>query len=137
MTDRRAFLASSLALAAGGFATALASTARAETGGLPANILYTAANPGRWDKKAETHLPKTTVTGDKVEVTVEHGMSPEHYIVKHTLISADGAVLSEHVFAPTDKDPTSTHTLPTGYKGKLYVTSFCNKHDLWLTEIEI
>jgi len=137
MTDRRAFLKGSLALASGAALLPFAGAARAEAGGLPANIIYTAANPGRWDKKAGGHVPETKIEGDKVTVTVNHGMSPEHYIVKHTLIGADGSVLSEHVFAPTDKDPTSSHTLPAGFKGKLYVTSFCNKHDLWLAEVEV
>jgi superoxide reductase len=137
MSNRRTFLKNSLVLASGAALLPLIGSARAEGSGLPANIIYTAANPGRWDKKAASHLPQTTVAGDQVTVTVEHGMSPEHYIVKHTLIGADGSVLSEHVFAPTDKDPTSTHSLPAGYKGKLYVTSFCNKHDLWLAEVEV
>jgi superoxide reductase len=59
-----------------------------------------------------------------------------HYIVRHTVVLADGKVVGAKTFAPTDK-PVSSHALPAGYKGKVFATSFCNKHDFWVTEFTV
>jgi superoxide reductase len=39
-------------------------------------------------------------------------------------------------FTPKDK-PVSAYTLPAGYAGKVCATSFCNLHDLWLSEATV
>jgi superoxide reductase len=98
------------------------------------NIIYTQDDPGRWEGKQRTHLPQVSVTGSKVAVVTKHPMSKEHFIVRHTLVLANGTYVGSKVFTPTDK-PQSEYELPAGYKGKFYVTSFCNLHDLWLAEI--
>jgi superoxide reductase len=97
-------------------------------------VVYTKDNPGKWAKKIGSHAPKVTVDGGKVNVVTEHGQAAKHYIVRHTLVQEDGTVIGATTFSPDDK-PESSYELPAGYKGKLYVTSFCNLHDLWLSEV--
>lgn len=61
----------------------------------------------------------------------------EHYIVKHVLLDKNYQFLDEHFFNPTiDKIAQSTFNLPN-YSGTLHVLSLCNKHDLWLTTVEL
>lgn len=98
------------------------------------NIIYTQDDPGRWEGKQGAHVPQVMVTGSKVAVVTKHPMSNEHFIVRHTLVLANGAYVGSKTFTPTDK-PQSEYELPTGYKGKFYVTSFCNLHDFWLAEV--
>ncbi len=135
MTDRRNFLKGGLvaasALAVGSANFAVASTA-AYT-----NVVYTAANPGQWDKKVGSHLPSVTVEGSKVTLFTKHGMSEKHYIVRHTLVLEDGTVVGGKVFTPTDAEAKSSFELPAGYKGKIFGTSFCNLHDFWVNEVTV
>jgi superoxide reductase len=98
------------------------------------NIIYTQDDPGRWEGKQRVHVPQVNVTGSKVAVVTNHPMSKEHFIVRHTLVLADGTYVGSKTFTPTDK-PQSEYELPAGYKGKFYVTSFCNLHDFWLAEV--
>jgi len=95
-------------------------------------IIYTKENPGRWSKKVKSHAPLATVEGNKIRVKTMHGMSEVHYIVKHTLIGKDGTVLAEKTFYPTDK-AVSVFELEKVPKS-FYVTSFCNIHDMWVSE---
>jgi superoxide reductase len=97
------------------------------------NIIYTQEDPGRWEGKQGGHVPQVKVTGSKVAVVTKHPMSNEHFIVRHTLVLANGAYVGSKAFTPADK-PESEYSLPAGYKGKFYVTSFCNLHDFWLAE---
>ncbi len=101
-----------------------------------AGIVYTKENPGKWVKKVSSHIPIVTLEGEKVTVETKHGMSPAHFIVRHTLVLEDGTVVGAKTFSANDK-PISTYALPAGYKGTVYATSFCNLHDLWLSEITI
>jgi superoxide reductase len=97
------------------------------------NIIYTQEDPGRWEGKQGLHVPQVKVTGSKVAVVTKHPMSNDHFIVRHTLVLANGTYVGSKAFTPADK-PESEYTLPSGYKGKFYVTSFCNLHDFWLAE---
>ncbi len=99
-------------------------------------IIYTKENPGKWAKKVGSHAPVITVKGDKVIVETKHPMSEAHFIVRHTLVLKDGTVLGAKTFTAKDK-PVSEYTLPKGYKGKIYATSFCNLHDFWLSETTV
>ena len=65
-----------------------------------------------------------------------HSMSNEHFIVRHTLVLANGTYVGAKTFTASDK-PESEYTLPAGYRGKFYVTSFCNVHDFWLAEATV
>jgi len=137
MTNRRSFLQASLALGVGALAARTAPVAAAQDSGLPGNIIFTSANPGIWAGKEGSHAPQVTVEGRKVGVFTKHGMSEEHFIVRHTLVAADGTMLGARTFSPSEEEARSEHELPEGYSGKLYATSFCNKHDMWLTEFAV
>ena len=95
-------------------------------------FFYTKDAAGKWSKKAKSHAPVATVEGNKVTVKTLHGMSEEHYIVRHTLVGKDATVLAEKTLYPTDK-AVSVFELEKAPKS-FYATSFCNKHDLWVSE---
>lgn len=141
MSNRRAFLKSSLAVAAG-MAIGQVSPVSADSVSFPKGVVYTKQNPGKWSKKVAGHLPKVKVEGNKVTVTTTHGMTDEHYIVRHTIVSRNGDVLGEKTFSPSDAEAKSVFELPNVNSkyvwdtATLYATSFCNKHDLWVTEFE-
>ncbi len=135
MADRRNFLKSSLVIA-GGVLIGKKSL-WANITGLPAGIIYTAKESGRWKKKVGTHAPKVTLNGKQVTILTPHPMTQKHYIVRHTLVAEDGTVLGAKTFYPSDKKAESTYTLPDKPIKKLYATSFCNKHDFWMSEVKI
>ena len=135
MTDRRKFLKTS-AVAVSALALSKAHSSFASEGCVFSGIIYSKDNPGRWAEKVGSHAPVVTVHGDKVQVETKHPMSDAHFIVRHTLVLADGTVLGDKTFTPKDK-PVSSYTLPKGYKGDLYATSFCNRHDFWLTKTAV
>ncbi len=135
MTDRRDFLKGSL-VAASALVVGSVKIAGAE-GAHYTNIIHTAANPGRWEKKVGSHLPSITVEGSKVTLFTKHGMAVKHFIVRHTLVLEDGTVVGAKVFTGTDAEARSSYDLPAGYKGKIYGTSFCNLHDFWLNETTV
>ncbi|RUM33636.1 MAG: desulfoferrodoxin [Desulfobulbus sp.] len=99
-------------------------------------VVYTKKQPGQWAKKVGSHAPEVTVDGSKVMLVTRHGMSAEHYIVRHTLVLGDGTVVGATTFTAADK-PESSYDLPANYKGVVYATSFCNKHDFWVTELSV
>ena len=99
-------------------------------------LIYTRENQGMWKNKAESHVPQIKINGDQITLTTDHGMSETHYIVRHTLVDKNHQVIGATTFYPTD-EPVSTYTLPEGYKGTLYATSFCNKHDFWMNKVEV
>lgn len=141
MSNRRAFLKSSLAVAAG-MAVGHVSPVSADSDSFPKGVVYTKEYPGKWSKKVGGHLPNVKVEGNKVTVTTTHGMTDEHYIVRHTVVSRSGDVLGEKTFSPSDAEAKSVFEL-SGADSKyvwdtrtLYATSFCNKHDLWVAEFE-
>ncbi len=84
----------------------------------------------------ESHLPQAVVQGNRVYVETPHGMSPEHYIVRHTLATAEGRVVGEQTFSPNDKRAISQFELPAGERS-FYITSFCNLHDLWVSAFTV
>jgi len=135
MTDRRTFLKTS-AVTVSALALSVAGSALASGGAKYIGVVYTKDNPGKWAKKVGSHAPVVTVNGSDVTLETKHGMSEAHFIVRHTLVLADGTVVGAKTFTAKDK-PVSAYTLPQGYKGTLYATSFCNLHDFWLTEVTI
>jgi superoxide reductase len=133
MTTRREFLGGSF-LAVSAMALGVLKTASASSQPF-SGIIYTKSNPGKWSKKIGSHAPLISIVGSRVTVTTAHPMSQEHYIVRHTLVLEDGTVVGAKTFYPLqDTKAVSTFELPAGYKSKFYATSFCNLHDLWITE---
>ena len=135
MTDRRTFLKTS-AVAVSALALSRTGSALASSGAKYTGIVYSKDNAGKWAEKVGSHAPVVAVEGSSVTVETKHPMSEAHYIVRHTLVLADGTVVGGKAFTSTDK-PVSTYTLPADYKGELYATSFCNLHDFWLTEAKV
>jgi superoxide reductase len=135
LMNRRTFLINSTIVAS---TTALGKTALADTKVSlpPENLIFTEQNGGIWQSKVRLHIPIIEVTGNQVKIRTEHGQSQRHHIVRHTLLLEDGTMVGATTFTPNDA-PISDHELPTGYKGKIYATSFCNKHDLWLATATI
>jgi len=133
MNNRRDFMKTSL-LASAAVMTAIAP---AMASSKPRNIFaYSAEDQGRWQGKAGSHAPVITAKDGKVTVETKHGMAEKHYIVKHTIVTENGDVLGEHVFFPSDKKAISSYDIKA--KGtKLYALSFCNLHDLWVTEFKV
>jgi superoxide reductase len=135
MKGRRDFLKDSLVFA-GAAVVGSAGWLHAATE-FPAGLIYTQETPQRWAGKEGAHVPKVTVEGRTVKVVTPHPMNAEHYIVKHTLVTPAGKVLGDKTFANTDGVAESSCTLPEGFKGTLWATSFCNIHDFWLGEFTV
>lgn len=136
MATRRNILKTTIALPAilaGGQLTQV--FAKAPSADCPEGIVYTKEKPGKWSKKIRSHAPMVSIKDGNITLETVHGMSEEHYIVRHTLVTESGKVIGEKTFYPKDKNAVSTFKLPENPK-VLYATSFCNKHDLWLTRIE-
>ncbi len=135
MTDRRDFIKGGIVAAS---ALVVGSVNFASAAPAPyTNIVYTAENPGKWDKKVGSHLPSITVEGSNVTLFTKHGMAAKHYIVRHTLVLEDGTVVGAKVFSGTTPEAKSSYELPAGYKGKIFATSFCNLHDFWVNEATV
>ncbi len=135
MYDRRDFLKTTAA-AVSVMAFTSAPLALATSSTEYKNIIFTKDAPGKWAGKEGIHAPMVTVAGDKVTLVTDHPMSEAHFIVRHTLVLDDGTFVGATTFTPTDK-PESTYELPSGYKGKIQATSFCNLHDFWLTDTAV
>ncbi len=103
---------------------------------LAGSVFYTKENPGRWAKKIDSHLPQMEKVGSTLRITTDHGMSSKHYIVKHMLFDKDFNLLGEKMLDPSKDDAVSDFDIGQ-YTGKLYATSFCNKHDNWLNSVEV
>jgi superoxide reductase len=135
MKTRRNFLKGSLAVAGVAF---VGTAARAQASGkFPPGLIYTKDAPGRWAGREGTHVPKPSLEGGTLKIQTPHGMSEKHYIVKHTVMTPDGKLIGEKTFAPTDTVAESSYALPAGFKGALWIASFCNIHDLWVTEFTV
>lgn len=133
MTTRRRFLERFMLVASGLF-LGVFRNAHAASQPWP-GIIYTSSHPGMWSEKAGSHVPLVKVSGREVTVTTPHPMVADHYIVRHTLVLNDGTVAGSKTFSPAkDTIATSTMSLPSEYRGAIYVTSFCNLHDLWMAE---
>ena len=79
------------------------------------------------DGAAEKHVPVYTIKGDLIEVNVNHVMESDHYIEWIAFITEDS---EEYVyFKPGDECKTKFKYS----KGTLY--SYCNKHLLWMSEV--
>lgn len=130
--DRRDFLLTSATTVA--VAIMSGSAQAAENASYPAtNLIFSQDNAGVWEKKKGSHVPNIEVAGGKVKITTKHSQSASHYIVRHTLLLSDGTVVGARTFSH-ESEPVSEYDLPTGYKGKIFATSYCNKHDLWLAD---
>ena len=137
-SSRRNFMKTSLFVGATGVigASLTACTSSDEANlknNLSKGILYSSKNQGRWQGKDSSHAPIISVNKNTVTVETHHGMTESHYIVKHTLLLDSGEVIGETVFSPKDERATSIFELKEVPKN-LTATSFCNLHDMWISE---
>ena len=82
----------------------------------------------------EKHVPAVTVDGAVVTVkvgSVEHPMTPEHFITTIAL-ETDGSVLLKEL-TPDDK-PEAVFTVPAGEKA-VAAYEYCTLHGLWKAEL--
>lgn len=138
MNDRRNFFKKSF-LAASGLLVAiplLAEGRKPRSVKFP-GIIYTKNSQGMWVGLESIHIPEIMVKNDEVTLFTHHPMTPSHYIVRHTLVNDLGIVVGSKTFMPSDPKAISTHKLPPDFRGKLYATSFCNRHDFWLKEFNV
>ncbi|MDR4506446.1 MAG: twin-arginine translocation signal domain-containing protein [Candidatus Scalindua sp.] len=142
MSNRREFMKTTAAIAVGAVVGNVSPVMAAGSCSFPAGIVYSSEKPGKWSGKEKGHAPVVTVEGNKVTVTTKHGMSDAHYIVRHTVVSQDGEVIGEKTFSSSDTEAKSEFELPGGVsryawvRSTLYATSFCNLHDLWVTQFK-
>jgi superoxide reductase len=100
------------------------------------NVVFTEGNPGHWRGVEALHVPVVTVTGGMLMVRTPHPMTKPHFIVSHTVVLADGALLGRKTFTYMDQ-PVSEHMLSAGYSGKVTITSTCNLHDFWVKVVSV
>ena len=110
-------------------------------GRLPENILYSKTHPGVWKGKEGSHIPVVDVkkAGGKLTLSVEtqHGMSEEHYIVRHSVVTDCGKVIGAKTFHWKDEPVSEYEVELDGNCKHLFVMSYCNKHDLWVAHTAI
>lgn len=137
MTNRRDILKTALILPAAIAGSQLTSAfGKSAPKDLPKGIYYTKENPGKWSKKVKSHAPLVSMKDGNITLETVHGMSEQHFIVRHTLVTDAGEVVGEKTFYPSDEQAISTFKIPANVK-TLYATSFCNKHDLWIVEVTV
>lgn len=85
--------------------------------------------PNSTDAAIEKHVPVVEKVNDTLKVSVNHVMDEEHYIewILYVSDNSDEIVY----FKPGDKAEALFN-----YKGKSKVYAYCNKHDLWVTDID-
>lgn len=150
MDSRRDFLKRAAAslppgLAAVFFATGCKSTgAELESvgdvlGRLPDNILYSAERPGKWRGRVKAHVPEVRLDGEVGKIVTNHEMAPDHFIVRHSLVTPRGELLFSRTFKREDKKAISVFSADEDIRvGRRCVAlSFCNRHDLWIAEVTL
>jgi superoxide reductase len=134
--NKRNFIKSSLLMVAGTFLTSVKVMSESKQKSKAPGIIYSESDQGKWEGKSGSHAPVVKVEGNQVTIVTEHGMGDKHYIVRHTLVTEGGEVVGAKTFKPTDEKAVSTFSVD-GHHGKLIATSFCNLHDLWITEFTL
>lgn len=104
---------------------------------LAGSVYYTADAPGRWSGKQAGHVPLIEISGSRVQVATAHGMEGyEHYIVKHVLLDEHLGFVGETLFNPETDSPISEYDL-ANLENRIFAVSLCNKHDAWLSVLEL
>ncbi len=86
--------------------------------------------PNTVDAAVEKHKPEIVINGDKINVTVNHVMEIDHYIEWIAMFVSDKQEKVVYLH-PGDVAKTSFCYIPGS---KVY--AYCNKHDLWMTEVK-
>lgn len=79
------------------------------------------------DAAFEKHVPNYEIKNDKIEVSVNHVMDPDHYIEWIMVDYGDKQIIKE--FNPGDEPK-----LTVDYEDGMILYSYCNKHSLWMND---
>lgn len=85
--------------------------------------------PNSAEASFEKHIPTYEIKGENIEVKVNHVMEDEHYIKWISLVSNDKEITK--YFNPGEEPICKFPYI----KGSA-IYSYCNKHDLWKTDVE-
>ncbi len=85
--------------------------------------------PNSVDASFEKHIPTYEVKGEKIIVKVNHVMEEEHFIKWISLVTNDKELTK--YFKPGEEPICE---FPYIKSSTIY--SYCNKHDLWKTDVE-
>ena len=85
--------------------------------------------PNSVDAAVEKHIPNVEVIGDKIKVTVNHVMEDEHFIEWVSLVT-DKKECTQY-FKSGEEAVAEFEYVPSS---KVY--AYCNKHGLWMKEVE-
>jgi len=103
----------------------------------PAGLIYTKDAPGRWAGREGSHAPKVTMDGTVLKINQRpHDVREALHRQTHAPY-AGRQVFGRKDFRPDGQRPDQSYTLPDGFKGTVWAASFCNIHDLWVTEFKI
>lgn len=81
------------------------------------------------DGAVEKHVPSYEVNDSKVYVTVNHVMEKDHYIEWISFVYDD-------IEITTYLTPGKKATAHGKYVKGMKIYSYCNRHGLWVTEVE-
>ena len=81
------------------------------------------------DASFEKHVPQFNVTGNKVEVYIDHVMEEEHYI-EWIMVDYGDKQIIKHFTADDDQA-----RIIVDYEDGMKAYSYCNKHSLWKKKI--
>lgn len=85
--------------------------------------------PNSVDAAVEKHVPNIEVNGCKIKVTVNHVMEEEHFIEWVSIVTGERECTQ--YFKPGEEATAEFKYVPGA---KVY--AYCNKHGLWLKEVE-
>ena len=85
--------------------------------------------PGTTDAAVEKHVPSYEIDDSKVYVTVNHVMEEDHYIEWISFVYDD-------IEITTYLTPGKKATAHGKYVKGMKIYSYCNRHGLWVTEVE-
>ena len=85
--------------------------------------------PNSVDASFEKHIPSIEVVGSYIEVTVNHVMEDEHYI---EWVALENDKISARKYFKSGEVLKAIFPYIKGSK----VYSYCNKHGLWVKEVE-
>ena len=84
--------------------------------------------PNSEEASFEKHMPIVEIVGEEVVVTVPHVMEEEHYIEWIALVDE---MSTQKQMLVIGKEATAKFPYKKGSK----VYSYCNKHGLWMVEV--
>lgn len=85
--------------------------------------------PNSVDAAAEKHVPTYEIKGDRIEVKVNHVMEEEHYIEWISMVNDNEECI---VYFKSGMEAKADFKYVPGS----VVYAYCNKHELWKTDIK-